>query len=277
MPSPYEVVSSQGLSNSEIQKMFADNLRRNREVSQISSLTGDSKLGEFGNRLMQDVQNQEGDAIGGRNAELNRQSTQGYYDQQASQNSLANTMRMLEMQERERHNRAMEGKDASSAANRLDADTRRLSQELTKNNVPEIQSAVSEIDNQLKKYEDGNLPGVGGLANLLPSLGASGREMQDSIAKIRNIILKARSGGAVTPSEADRLLQEFSMRGFNTDEDFIRAWGDFKQAFDMGVANIYAGYSDEVIQQHSENLQRQTASKIEQNPSSQGAINWSDL
>lgn len=289
MPSPLEYILSQGPRDEDMQRALAGGLRRRQEISELGQLTGDRVITPMAQNLGQGVQRELALAATQKEKEAQRELTGEYYEQQASQSALANTMAERRLNETIRHNKAMEERALTTASNRLDADTRRLSAALTKAQAPEITSGIAAINAELAPYieNEQNLPGVGGLANILPGLTADARTMQDRLAKIRNIILKARSGGAVTPQEADRLLQEFSVRTLNTDEDFLRAWGDFTSAYETGIANIYAGYNDQTIDQYNQNLARQaeatgpegTAPSAGASPNIEGPkrVNWGDL
>lgn len=259
MPDITEMLISGGNRDANMQRALAEGLRRRQQISELGQMTGDRVITPMAQNLGAGVQRDVATAAQQSDRAAQRELTGQYYEQQATQSALANTMAQRRLEETIRHNKAMEERATSTAANRVDSDTRRLSAALTKAQVPEITSGIDAINAELAPYlaEGGNLPGVGGVANILPGFTSDARAMQDRLAKIRNIILKARSGGAVTPAEADRLLQEFSVRTLNTDEDFIRAWQDFTSAYETGIANIYAGYSDPVVEQYNTNLQRQ--------------------
>ena len=293
MPTMMEMLISGGDRDAQMQKTLAGGLRRRQEIAELGQMTGDRVIAPMAQNLQRGVERDISTAATQSDRASQRQLTEKHYETLAGQSALANTMAERRLEETIRHNRATEERQMSTAQRTINADVRRLSAALTKAQAPEITSGIAAINEELAPYiaEGGNLPGVGGMANILPGFTADARAMQDRLAKIRNIILKARSGGAVTPAEADRLLQEFSVRTLNTDEDFLRAWNDFTSAYETGIANIHAGYTDEVNDTYQGNLSRQmqvtgeeetpvsagASPNITPPPAPEGGVQWGDL
>lgn len=293
MPSVMEMLISGGERDQGMQRALAGGLRRKQEIAELGQLTGDRVITPMAQNLQRGVERDVATAATQADRAASREIQEAHYAAQAGQSALANTMAERRLEETIRHNREMENRQNATVQRTLNADVRRLSAALTKAQAPEITSGIEAINEELAPYiqEGGNLPGVGGVANILPGFTADARAMQDRLAKIRNIILKARSGGAVTPAEADRLLQEFSVRTLNTDEDFLRAWQDFTSAYQTGIANIHAGYTDEVNDTYQANMNTQMQAAGEQNttPSSGstpevtppqppgGGVRWEDM
>lgn len=118
-----------------------------------------------------------------------------------------------------------------------------------------ITSAIADVDLLLDPYRKsgGNIPGVGGLANKEGWIGnvaaklEGGSTIRQKVATVRNQILKARSGGAVTPQEADRLLTEFGQVATATDADFLSAWDSFVKNNRAELAGLDAAYGADVV------------------------------
>jgi len=89
--------------------------------------------------------------------------------------------------------------------------------------------ALREVENYIqflaKKGEGGNLPGVGPAGGRLPGLLTSGegKQLRTLIAKYKNILLKERSGAAVTESELKRLEEELAGGASAASEDALLA------------------------------------------------------
>lgn len=265
MATPMEILLA-GNRDKQTMDAFANGLRGRKDVAQLAMLSGDQTVGQFGGALYNDVDKQMSTRIAEKEKQAQRDLTQGYYDQMAGQSKLSQAMAARKQAELERHNRATEENQRlrlSAGVNAVDKETARnvryLSNSLEKAQVPQITEGIQKIDSELAPYleADKGLPGVGGVSNWMPGFTQDARFMKSVIARIRNTILKARSGGAVTPQEADRLYEEFSLGGFNTDEDFMKSWADFKDVFQKGVTNIYGGYSPDVVGAYLENIDAQ--------------------
>jgi hypothetical protein len=249
-----------GDRDTDMQRALSDGLRRRREIGQLGQLTGDEVLAPFGKGLSLSADREIIKEMDRSDKQSQRELTSGYYDFQKAQAGLSQTMALRKQDETERHNLAMEGKVNTALQKTLDRDVMKLSANITKAQLPDLQAGISQIDDELRPYleNDEGLPGMGGLSNIGDwSFTEGGRAMKARVAKIRNMILKARSGGAVTPSEASRLLTEFSLGVMNTDEDFLRSWTDFKEQIARGEQNIYAGFTDEVKDTYLMNLSRE--------------------
>ncbi len=258
---PMDIMLMQtGDRDTDMQRALSDGLRRRREIGQLGQLTGDEVLMPFGKQLSLSADREVLKEMDRADKQSQRQLTSGYYDFQKAQAGLAQTMALRKQDEVERHNKAMEGRVNAALQKTLDRDVQKLSGNITKAMLPDLQAGIAQIDDELRPYIESNsgLPGMGGLSNLGDwAFTEGGRAMKARVAKIRNMILKARSGGAVTPSEATRLLTEFSLGVMNTDEDFLRSWVDFKEQIARGEQNIYAGFTDEVKDTYLQNLGRE--------------------
>jgi hypothetical protein len=250
--SPLQIML-EGQRDEKSMRALSEGLRNNKDISMLASLLGTQNQREFGRGLGADVQYQQG---------LKEKQDQRYMTQ--DQYAAANQHRRSVLDETTRHNMAMEdyyrNKDKAAVTAQQKALTRGvtdLSKRLEKAAIPDLKVGIAKIDEELSPYLEagGNLPGVGGLSNVGGfSFTGEGRRMQARVAKIRNMILKARSGGAVTPQEADRLLQEFSLGMWNSDADFLASWADFKDSISAGERNIMGGYGSEIRDAYEMNM-----------------------
>lgn len=264
---PMEVLL-RGSDDERSTQALINGLRRKKDVATLSLLSGDPTVENFGRGLYGDVENKISSRISQREKKAQRELTGSYYNQMASQADAKMDLADRRLAETTRHNQAMEAKVLKAALDAKNRDVRNLSRDLTKAQIPELMEGIALIDKQLEPYikKGGDLPGVGGAYNILPGITQDARFMKSVIARIRNTVLKARSGGAVTPQEATRLLEEFSLRGFNTDEDFLKSWADFKSVFQNKVSGVYSGYPPEVVDEYLKNMENQVSDGVD-NPS----------
>lgn len=149
--------------------------------------------------------------------------------------------------------------EAQAAAKdaRLNADVLKYGADLA--GVSELQAGIEQADRALAPHlaKGGDIPGVGGWANSPGFIGTvaakleGGSDVRNALAPVRNLILKARSGGAVTPQEADRLLNEFGQVMGANDADFVRAWSNFKSRHGALLNGIAAKYSTEAVDEYN--------------------------
>jgi hypothetical protein len=124
-----------------------------------------------------------------------------------------------------------------------------LSQQLEKTGMAELDRSVRDANELLSSYaQKGDIPGIGGLSNA-PLVGKyfggeEGKHVRSTIAAVRNAVLKARSGGAVTPEEGSRLYEELGLMLGYGDADLLNAWGGFVQRHNARLSNILAPYRD---------------------------------
>ena len=72
--------------------------------------------------------------------------------------------------------------------------------------------------------------------------GTEGRKNRAVLQKLFNIVLKDRSGAAVTEPELDRLKEEFSSGLFKTDQDYINAFKIYKRILNNTISQAKAAY-----------------------------------
>lgn len=117
-----------------------------------------------------------------------------------------------------------------------------LSRDLTKAGIPEMNKGIDIVDQALVKYEGENLPGFGA-GKFSPSDEA--RALRGKLSGIENVLLKARSGAAVTDQEYERFRKELLGEGWlASDADFRRSWADLKAKIVAAEEGILWGYPE---------------------------------
>ena len=147
----------------------------------------------------------------------------------------------------------------SKAQQRLDKKMEDLGDDLTRSNLPRVESALLAIEDQIKSQiesfkKDGNLdnsedvPGFGRTGMVpKPILSQKGKDLRASMQKLFSLTLLDRSGTAVSSQELDRLKKEFNTTGFSTDRDLLFAIDAYRTEVDRMKDVITTGYSDDVI------------------------------
>jgi len=108
-------------------------------------------------------------------------------------------------------------------------------------------SALDNVENLIGKYtsKGKDIPGMGPMGQL--SYLPEAKEVRSTLASLQNIILKDRSGAAVTVPEFDRLKQELSTRYYNTDADLIKSLVRFREIANQHLASQLGGFKKEDI------------------------------
>ena len=148
-------------------------------------------------------------------------------------------------------------KEASIESGALD-----ISKRYAGRDIVNIEAALSNVENLIAKYDaqapggKGDLPGVNSLEKWMALLksaphklgGKAGKEAEEfiqAIAAVENMLLKKRSGAAVTESEYVRFLKELKGGFYATDDGMRNFINQLRAAVEWDKDNIMAGYSIE--------------------------------
>jgi hypothetical protein len=91
---------------------------------------------------------------------------------------------------------------------------------------------------------------VGG--SLMVPFSQEARENRDSVAGIRNALLKIGAGTAQSKQETENIMQELAGGLFRTEEEFLKAIERINSRVNKEKEAIYAGYSDEEVKAFTE-------------------------
>lgn len=250
----------QGMDPSKTQQ-YAQKLRGQQGLSDLFSLSGKKSIAESGKSLGAEAL---GTATGLGNAAATRKYRDEMMASQQAQMDRADT-RALQQNEFTSSENAL-NRALSEKLARVSASTRRTpggytdddinryrskySDQLEKAGLPEIETSIGELNKTLADYRDpesgmlkGDLPGTGPLGRF--SIGDEARNIQRMRQQASNILLKARSGAAVTEPEFDRFKKEFAGTMVSTDQDFLDAWDDFQATVAAKRRNIEQGIPKE--------------------------------
>jgi hypothetical protein len=157
-------------------------------------------------------------------------------------------------------------KSAAAAAKKeaaQDKAVEKFSSTLQKEGIPELETAVAGVEAVFKRYQkpgadgkpvQGDVPGIGPLKNALPSalMSDDGKDARQALAQVRNIVLSARSGAAVTDQELRRLVEEIGTGAGMSAADIWRGIGQIRARLDKIKENAAAGVNDEVLKTYQE-------------------------
>ena len=161
------------------------------------------------------------------------------FKKQLDQAGLGNTTLYGRVSQDLRMLRGEEGKISKETRGSL----KDLSEQMTKYNIPTMERNLLVMEDLIQEF-GGDLPGINILETYDPREPA--KRVQAAYAKLRNIVLKERSGAAVTVPEFERLKLEIQGATFVTDKDIIRWVGTIRDAVEANKKGIFAGYTKDV-------------------------------
>ena len=140
------------------------------------------------------------------------------------------------------------GKKEIKLGQDADRQVQKYTAALEKAGLPEFDSALKIAEARLAKHKEGQLPGFGRFAGAVPS-GLSSEEVQMSRSDMQaaaNILLKARSGAAVTDSEMRRFLTEVASGAGMTEKALRNGWKNVRLQFDQKRRNLTTSMKPEL-------------------------------
>lgn len=135
--------------------------------------------------------------------------------------------------------------------NNLSGQAEKYAKAIESSGIGDIHGAVNRFENLTTGLED--IPGFGA-GKILPDVmqDDTGKAIRQEVATIRNSILKARSGGAVTPQESDRLLQELGDGYGKTDAQLRYGISNVRKMMESKLGNIEAGYDPAALDMYQQ-------------------------
>lgn len=167
------------------------------------------------------------------------------------------------------------------AVDNQDKQVTKLSTALEKGGVPEFETALNTAETRLAAHKPGELPGYGRIMGGVPSfaLPAEAQMARADMSQAANVLLKARSGAAVTDSEQRRFLQEVATGGGMSEEAMRHGWENIRKTFESKKTGILAGWDDATVNTYNERaavplLRRKTDKPAATNPDDELINKW---
>lgn len=130
----------------------------------------------------------------------------------------------------------------------------KFSDTIQKEGIPELETAVGQAEGEIAKYKEGTVPGVGPVKNVAPDflMSTEGKSVRQALAQVRNIVLSARSGAAVTDQELRRLVEELGTGVGKSEADLRRGLKQIRDRIEAIKTNSAAGVSDDVLKTYTD-------------------------
>lgn len=130
-----------------------------------------------------------------------------------------------------------------------------LSNNLQKAGIPQAQQQLDTIDGILAKHKgtDDEVPGYGRIQGAVPGmfLSADAQELRQAVQSLANVVLKSRSGAAVTEPEQKRFIIELGSGAWMPQERLLQGLKMMRGLVDAEKANAAGGVSNDVIDAYS--------------------------
>ena len=122
-----------------------------------------------------------------------------------------------------------------------------LATKVLKADLSDLDVAVTDAENMFTAYGDKNIPGLSQM-NIIERQTEEGGINSGTVEAVKNILLKLRSGAAVTESEQERFLNEISGTKVMTDE-LWKSWiGRIRKLIEQKKKDLFAGERKDVLE-----------------------------
>jgi hypothetical protein len=144
------------------------------------------------------------------------------------------------------------GNAADRARSREERDTdnsvRRLGETLEKAGIPELEQALGSVRGVLTEYT--SLPGYGRVMSMAPDFALSdeAQQIRSNMQMAANIILKSRSGAAVTTQESQRFLREVALGKGMSEAALRNGWNNVFEAIEGKKQNLLSTVPDNILE-----------------------------
>lgn len=142
---------------------------------------------------------------------------------------------------------ALADKAEEARQKKIEAEAERYGKSLESTGLTDLISATDRAANVIAG--EGDIAGYGMVTNALPGvvLSQAGKNNRQEISGLKNTLLKARSGGAVTPQEGERLGSEIGDNVGSDDNQLRKGVSNIASTLADKLANAQAGFSPEAI------------------------------
>lgn len=122
-----------------------------------------------------------------------------------------------------------------------------LSAKLEKTGLSELPTVLERVNETIGIEKEGEVPGFG-ITAFAPDLiiSQAGKDARQAVATLQNMILKARSGAAVTENEAKRMLNEIGVGVTRTDKQLRQGIKNTVNVLKSKFQNTLSAYDEDV-------------------------------
>ena len=256
-------------------KALAAQLRGQQDYGRLGMLTGDKVLAPLGSSIATGADS-TAERLG-QQASTNRwRKSQESMAKEAvlARAKEAEAMRQFQAQQNAENRALQRALAQQSQANALEIaklrntsgpygrDLERLSKEYVKANLPELSAGFKTLDDALAPFRNekgeirGDVPGIGA-TGLVPGglITPAGRPVRQAVSALRNIVLRARSGAAVTSQEQARVYEEIYTLLGGSDKDVLRGMDMLRSTVESQKEAIYAGFNPDTVATFDSRLQ----------------------
>lgn len=134
-----------------------------------------------------------------------------------------------------------------------DARLMKFSAELEKAGIPQQEQVLGNIEARLAKYQKGDIPGFTKRENTAANMGLTwmlnpeAQEMRQAVQPLANLVIKDRSGAAVTTPEWERFKTELGAGSLMSSDRLRQGLKMFRELQDSAKRNFAAGVDDDTL------------------------------
>lgn len=153
----------------------------------------------------------------------------------------------------------------AASANKEDMQNQRMVAQLSKRaadeQIPLVETQLRTIEGALQQFTDAkgdvvkDVPGFGRMDSLVPNWAASTEalDLRQQVQSLANVVLKSRSGAAVTDNELRRFLVEAGSGKMMPEAQLVKGIRLMRQWFNAQKSNLRAGYAPGIVQSYYDN------------------------
>lgn len=132
---------------------------------------------------------------------------------------------------------------------RVQQQVTQFSNQVQKIGLPQAQTQLDVIQGIMDKYKGKELPGFNPVDSLLPTalVSQEGQQLRQAVASFANVLLKTRSGAAVTDPEQRRFMEELGTGKLMSSSRLRQGIQQMQSLLDSEKRNVAAGVSGDVL------------------------------
>lgn len=184
------------------------------------------------------------------------QKQSGVFEQNMQQDRLQELKNQREFQNNFRQSQQEQQQQQREFQNdqKIQGQTNQFSNQIQKIGIPQAQTQLDVIKGFMDKYKDKEIPGYSITDSILPTamLGPEGQQMRQAVASFANVLLKTRSGAAVTDPEQRRFMEELGTGKFVSSARLRQGITQMQGLLDAEKKNAAAGVSQDVLDRYAE-------------------------